>query len=69
MKVGAHVSTSGGMVTGFDRAEAIGAECMQIFESAPQQWGTAKLTDEQGGGVPRAYGREPGVGPVFIHGK
>ena len=47
MKVGAHVSTSGGLATGFERAEAIGAECMQIFESAPQQWGTAKLTDEQ----------------------
>src|SRR5436309_1735786 len=41
MKIGAHVSTSGGIATGFDRALAIGAECLQIFESAPQQCGTA----------------------------
>jgi deoxyribonuclease-4 len=56
------------MVTGFDRAEAIGAECMQIFESAPQQWGTAKLTDEQADAF-RARMAESPVGPVFIHGK
>ena len=68
MKIGAHVSTSGGPATGFERAKAIGAECMQIFESAPQQWGTAKLTDEQVDGF-RATMAESGIGPVFIHGK
>ena len=68
MKIGAHVSTAGGMHTGFERAAAIGAECMQIFESAPQQWGTARLTDEQADDF-RSRMKDSGIGPVFIHGK
>lgn len=68
MKIGAHVSTAGGLHTAFDRATAIGVECMQIFESAPQQWGTAKLDDGQ---VQEFRDRmaASGIGPVFIHGK
>ncbi len=68
MKIGAHVSTAGGLHTCFERAAAIGAECVQIFESAPQQWGTARLTDEQAGDF-RARMKDAGIGPVFIHGK
>ena len=68
MKIGAHVSTTGGITTGFDRALAIGAECMQVFESAPQQWGTARLDDEQVAAF-RARRDEAGIGPIFIHGK
>ena len=68
MKIGAHVSTAGGLQTGFERAKAIGAECMQVFESAPQQWGTAKLSDEQVEAVRQAHA-ESGIDPVFIHGK
>ena len=68
MKIGAHVSTSGGIATGFDRALAIGAECLQIFESAPQQWGTARLDDEQlrnmlAGNANRIADGEPPLGP------
>lgn len=68
MKIGAHVSTAGGLQTGFDRVLAIGAECMQVFESAPQQWGTARLDDEQVATF-RARMEETGISPVFIHGK
>ena len=68
MKIGAHVSTAGGLYTGFERAAAIGAECIQIFESAPQQWGTARLDDAQ---VQRFIDAKAaaGIDPVFIHGK
>jgi len=68
MKIGAHVSTAGGIVTAFERAEAIGAECIQLFESAPQQWGTARLDDAQVAEF-RERMAASGVGPVFIHGK
>jgi deoxyribonuclease-4 len=68
MKIGAHVSTAGGLHTGFERAAAIGAECMQVFESAPQQWGTARLTDEQVDDF-RERMKDSGISPVFIHGK
>jgi len=68
MKIGAHISTSGGLITAFDRAIAIGAECLQIFESAPQQWGTARLEDAQVDEF-RARMAESGLAPLFIHGK
>jgi apurinic endonuclease APN1 len=68
MKIGGHISTQGGLITAFDRAEAIGAECVQIFESAPQQWGTARLEDAQ---VQEFRDRmdASGLTPLFIHGK
>ncbi len=68
MKIGAHVSTAGGIATAFERAVAIGAECIQIFESAPQQWGTARLDDAQVADF-REKMAASGIGPVFIHGK
>ncbi len=36
--VGAHVSSSGGIFTAIERAQAIGAEALQMFPSAPQTW-------------------------------
>jgi deoxyribonuclease IV len=36
--LGAHVSVAGGYHLGIDRAEALGAECMQIFGASPRQW-------------------------------
>ncbi len=38
VQVGAHVSSSGGIFTAIERAEAIEAEVFQIFPSAPQRW-------------------------------
>ncbi|EQD48955.1 apurinic endonuclease Apn1, partial [mine drainage metagenome] len=38
MLIGAHVSTQGGILTAFDRAQAIGAEAVQIHPTAPQSW-------------------------------
>jgi deoxyribonuclease-4 len=68
MKIGAHISTAGGAHTAFERALAIGAECLQFFESPPQQWGTAKLTDEQ---IEAFHEKkaESELEPLFIHGK
>ena len=47
MPIGAHVSTAGGLSTCVARGEALGAECMQIFLSAPQRWLPPRHTDEQ----------------------
>ena len=35
---GAHLSTSGGIHTAIDRAEAIGSESLQIFTQSPRTW-------------------------------
>jgi deoxyribonuclease-4 len=38
VKIGAHVSTSGGIHTAIDRAVAIGAESIQVFTQSPRTW-------------------------------
>ena len=47
MPIGAHVSTAGGLHTCVARAQQMGAECMQIFLSAPQRWQEPRHTDEE----------------------
>jgi deoxyribonuclease IV len=38
VKIGAHVSSAGGIHTAIDRAVAIGAESVQIFTQSPRTW-------------------------------
>jgi deoxyribonuclease-4 len=38
VKIGAHVSSSGGIHTAIDRAEAIEAESVQVFTQSPRTW-------------------------------
>jgi deoxyribonuclease IV len=38
MHIGAHLSSSGGIHTAVDRAEAIGAESLQVFTQSPRAW-------------------------------
>jgi len=38
MRIGAHVSSAGGLDKAVDRAVALGAEALQIFGSPPQGW-------------------------------
>jgi deoxyribonuclease-4 len=38
MFIGAHLSSSGGIHTAVDRAEAIGAESLQVFTQSPRTW-------------------------------
>jgi deoxyribonuclease IV len=38
VRVGAHVSVAGGIHTAIDRAEAIGAESVQVFTQSPRTW-------------------------------
>lgn len=66
MKIGAHVSTAGGLPTCIPRAEQMGAECMQIFLSAPQRWQPPKHSDEQVDDFKRLVA-EKKIGPNFAH--
>ncbi len=66
MPIGAQISTSGGLVKTLDRAAAIGAECLQVFLSAPQQWrAPTHSLDEARLFVERA--RQARIGPNFAH--
>jgi deoxyribonuclease IV len=66
MPLGAHVSTAGGLSTCVGRAQEMGAECMQIFLSAPQRWQLPKHTDEQVETFRQLVG-DAGIGPNFAH--
>src|SRR5438105_10570206 len=66
MPIGAHVSTSGGLSRAVQRAEALGAECMQIFLAPPQRWGPANHRDDE----VQAFVRQmlaARIGPNFAH--
>ncbi len=66
MPLGAHVSTAGGLSTCVARAQVMGAECMQIFLSAPQRWQQPRHTDEQVDEFCRLVA-EAGIGPNYAH--
>ncbi len=64
--IGAHVSSAGGLWKAVDRGVAIGAEALQIFPSAPQNWRPTNHT-------PEAYAKfgearaAAGLGEVWAH--
>src|ERR1700730_6930664 len=66
MPIGAHVSTAGGLSTCVERAQRIGAECMQLFLSSPHRRQLPRHTDEQVDEFRRLLG-EPEIAPNFAH--
>ena len=67
MKIGAHVGASGGLTTAFERAQAIGAETIQIFGAPPQTWRRRIIRPEECEAF-QAGIKESGIEPVFLHG-
>ena len=64
--IGAHVSSSGGIHTAIDRAEAIGAESVQVFTQSPRMW---RPTNHPPENLERFKERraEAGIGGVLCH--
>jgi deoxyribonuclease IV len=63
---GAHVSTSGGIHTAIDRAEALGVDAVQIFTQSPRAW---RPTNHDPANFQRfkAQRVETGLGGVVCH--
>ena len=66
MKIGAHVSTAGGISNAVGRAKEIGCEAIQIFGSSPQTWAFKPVPGEQIESFKQGLA-EAGIGPVFLH--
>ena len=66
MKLGAHVSASGGLTNAIDRALEIGAETIQIFASSPRMWRFKQPSDAEAEAF-KTKGDETGIGPTFMH--
>lgn len=64
--VGAHVGSSGGISKSVGRAREIGANCFQLFASAPQQWRVPAHPDVEVEAF-RAGVLEHGMAPVYLH--
>lgn len=65
-KIGAHVSCSGGLTSAVERALEIGAECLQLFVGAPQNWASPKIPDEEVAAF-RAALDAADLSPLFVH--
>ena len=64
--VGAHMSIAGGLSKAFQRLEAVGGECLQIFVKPNVQWAAGELSEEE----VRLFKQEQartGVTPVVAH--
>ena len=66
MKIGAHVSTSGGISKAVVRGQEIGCEAIQIFGSSPQTWAFKPVSGEQIELFKQGLA-DAGIGPVFLH--
>jgi deoxyribonuclease-4 len=67
IKVGAHVSVAGSLDQAIDRAFCVGADCVQIFGSAPQRWQFLLFPKEQIS-LFRKKAKEHKIAPNFVHG-
>src|SRR3989344_6181799 len=65
-KIGAHVSTAGGLWKAFQNAELIGADCIQIFGASPRTW-QAKLPNEDEIKKFKEEEKRTGIGPAYLH--
>ena len=66
MKLGAHVSTAGGLDKAIGRGVEIGCETIQIFGSSPQSWAYKPVPEAQTRSF-REKAKEAGIAPVFFH--
>ena len=66
MLIGAHVSSAGGIHTAIDRAEAMGADSVQVFTQSPRTW---RPTNHDPTTFDRFRERraEAGIGAVLCH--
>ena len=66
MKIGAHVSTAGGISKSIARAAEIGCEAIQIFGSSPQSWAFNPPPEMEIESF-RSQAVEAGINSVFLH--
>ena len=66
MKIGAHVSTSGGISKAPARGQEIGCEAIQIFGSSPQGWAFKAVPDQEVESF-RQGAAGSGIEAVFLH--
>ena len=67
VRIGAHVSSSGGISNAIGRGAAIGCESLQVFTHNPRTWRPIRHSDEEIAAF-RAGAAESGIAPIVSHG-
>lgn len=65
-RIGAHLSTSKGIVETVKSARSIGANCLQVFSGSPRMWRRTSLDRIDATAIKRAQ-KENDVQPIFTH--
>ena len=66
MRLGFHVSISGGFSLSVQRAHELDCTCMQIFSRNPRGW-TVKPLDKKDVAEFKKLREQWDIGPVFVH--
>ena len=66
MRIGAHVSSAGGISKAVARGVEIGCETIQIFVSSPQGWAFKPISGDEIEAF-RQAAAEAEMGPIFLH--
>ncbi len=66
VKIGGHVSAAGGLDKAIERAQAIGANCVQVFSGSPRVWARSPLENINVDLV-RAKQAELHISPIVTH--
>lgn len=64
--IGGHVSAAGGIYKAIDNAEAIGAECIQIFGASPRAW-LARVPSAKDAATFKERRKNSRVKAVYLH--
>lgn len=67
VRVGGHVSISGGVSNAVSREAELGGTCGQIFVGSPQGWSVSEIQDEEASEF-RSQADEQDIGPWIVHG-
>ncbi len=63
--IGIHVSSAGGIIKTFERAELVGAQCFQFFLRSPRAWAWKGISEEEKQEFKRL--REKLAFPLMVH--
>ncbi|MDY7082154.1 MAG: endonuclease IV, partial [Halobacteria archaeon] len=66
IKIGAHVSVSGGVEKAIERENDVGGNCGQIFVGSPRTWSVAEYDDEESDAFRQAR-EESEQSPYVVH--
>lgn len=67
MRLGAHMSTAGGLYTAFERGREAGCETMLIFTKSNRQWKAKPLTDKDVSKYKETAAEYSDIHPVAVH--